>query len=261
MPPFTRTPTLPIAAAEPPGVSLAIGAELRAGRTIVEVLAGTEPWRPRILAPDRAIARVALVQSRASLLSGDDVRVRIEVGPEAALELVELGATIANHVRGGAGALVDVRVFLAAGARLVWLAEPLIASAGCALEQTTSIALETGARALVGEAVVLGRHGEQPGGVRSRTRITLEGRPVVDETFATDPAWLLRSTVVAGESRMIEALTLAGMRDGDPSTGAYQAHEPATLWRSLGPAHAGAPGASELAERWRALALYSSDGC
>jgi len=65
----------------------------------------------------------------------------------------------------------------------------------------------------------------------------------------------LQSTVVAGESRMIEALTLAGVRDADPPTGAFQAHEPATLWRSPGPAHAGAPGASELAVRWRALVL------
>ena len=255
MPTLTPRPGLLIPAAEPSGVSLAIAVELRDGRPVVDVLAGTEPWRPRILAPDGPLARVALVQSRASLLSGDVVAVRIELGRQAALELVELGATVANHVRGGAGAIVDIRVSVAAGARLVWLAQPLIVSAGCDVERTTSIDLGTGARALVGEAIVLGRHGEQPGGARSRTRITLEGRPVLDETFSTEPAWLLRSTVVAGESRMIEALTLAGVRDGDPPTGTFQAHEPATLWRSLGPAHAGPPGASELAERWRALAV------
>ncbi len=63
-----------------------------------------------------------------------------------------------------------------------------------------SVALETGARALIGESVVLGRHGETPGRVCSRTRITIDGRPLLDETVATEPAWLLRSAVVAGET-------------------------------------------------------------
>ena len=196
-----------------------------------------------------------LVQSRASLLTGDRVEMRIELGPGAGLEIVELGATIANDVRGGERACVAVSVSLGRGASLVWLAQPLIASAGCDLDRRVDVALAPHARALVGESIVLGRHGEEPGRVRSRTRITLGGGPLLDETFETQPAWLLRSAVVAGDSRMIEAVTLAGVRDPDPPSGAFQAHEPATLWRSLGPAHVGNPGATELARRWRALVL------
>jgi urease accessory protein len=234
-------------------------AELRGGRTVLAELAGTEPWRPRILASEGRLARVALVQSRASLLAGDCVAVRIELGRGARLEVVELGATIANHVRGGPGAELDVAIGLAAGARLVWLAEPVIASAGCGLERRTLVALETGARALLGESIVLGRHGQDPGFVRSRTRITLDGRPLLDETFATQPAWLLRSAVVAGDGRMLRALTLAGIRDPE-APGAFQAHEPATLWRDLGPADAGLPGPGELAGGWRRLVLDGPDG-
>ncbi len=63
---------------------------------------------------------------------------------------------------------------------------------------------------LIGEALVLGRAGEEPGRARVHTRIELDGRPVVDETLETEPAWRLRSEVVAGAGRMIAGLTLAG---------------------------------------------------
>jgi urease accessory protein len=236
-------------------VGLVIRAELRGERTVVAGLAGTEPWHPRILVSDGPLARVVLVQSRASLLCGDDVGLRIDLGPGAALEIVELGATIANNVRGGSPARLEVVVDVAQRARLVWLARPVIASAGCWLQRSTRVAVAGDGRALLGESIVLGRHGEQPGRVDSHTRITLDGRPVVDETFTTAPAWLLHSSVVAGDAAMVEGLTLVGLRDQDPESGAFQAHEEATLWRSLGRARAELHGAGTLAARWRALAL------
>jgi urease accessory protein len=237
------------------GGGLTIRAELRDGGTMIAGLTGTEPWQPRILASEGRVARVVLVQSRASLLTGDDVRVRIDLGPGAGLEIVELGATIANNVRGGPPASLDVGVSLADGACLVWLAAPLIASAGCALDKGVRLELAGSARALTGEAIVLGRHGEEPGRLCSRTRITLDARALVDETLATEPAWLLRSEVVAGEARLIEAVTLSGIRDDDPPAGAFQAHGPATLWRGLGPAGADHRNAGVVSARWRARAV------
>jgi hypothetical protein len=66
----------------------------------------------------------------------------------------------------------------------------------------------------------------------------------------------LRSDVVAGGGRLIAALTLAGLRDDDPPVGVFQAHEPATLWRSVGPAHAHPDGeALALERRWRRVLL------
>jgi urease accessory protein len=221
---------------------------------VIGELAGTEPWLPRILAPDGCLARVVLVGSRASLLCGDDVGVRIDVGPGAGLEIVELGASVANHVRGGRPASLEVSVSLAGGARLVWLAQPLIASAGCALERRMLVELAAGARALIGESILLGRHAQEPGRVRSRTRITLEGRALVDETLETEPAWLLRSPVVAGSANLIEAVTLAGIHDDDAPAGAFQADGPATLWRGLGQGRGGElVGRAALTSRWRAL--------
>ncbi|HEU0315868.1 MAG TPA: hypothetical protein VFR49_00985, partial [Solirubrobacteraceae bacterium] len=94
--------------------STATDAAIHAGRggggTVIAAVAGTEPWRPRILGAVGGMARVALVQSRASLLAGDRVALTVEVEPGCALELLELGATVAHHARGGAGAGVDVLV-------------------------------------------------------------------------------------------------------------------------------------------------------
>ncbi len=233
---------------------------IRAGRggagTAIADLAGTEPWRPRILGAVGGLARVALVQSRASLLAGDRVGVAVDVEAGCALEIVELGATVAHHARGGAGARIDVLVRLGRDARLVWLGEPLIAAGGCDVRCSTRVELAAGAAALLGEALVLGRAGEEPGRARVHSRIELEGRPVLDETLDTDPAWRWRSDVVAGRGRLIAALTLAGLRDGDPPAGVFQAHEPATMWRSVGPAHAGRGGeAAALDRRWRRILL------
>ena len=223
---------------------------------MVTELAGTEPWRPRVLRAAGPLARVALVQSRASLLGGDDVSLAIDLDAGCALEILELGATVGHHARGGPPARLSSRVRLGPDARLVWLGEPLIAAAGCNVLRSTRIELGAGACVLLGEALVLGRVGEEPGRARALTQITFDGRPAVEETLDTDPAWLLRSSVVAGGASMISALTLVGRRDPDPPPGALQAHEPATLWRSVEPARTG-PGdaGAGLAQRWRDLVL------
>lgn len=232
---------------------IAVRAVRRGDRTVVTELAGTEPWRPRLLADGGCLARVALVQSRALLLSGDDVELELELGDGCALELVELGATIAHHVRGGPPARLHVLARLGLGARLVWLGAPLIAAAGCHVLRSTRIELAADAAVLFGEALVLGRSGEVPGRARTHTRVTIEGRPVLEETLDTSPAWLAGSPVVLGSADMCESLTLAGVRDDDAPPGSLQAHAPATLWRRLGPARA--PCDARPAGRWLALLL------
>jgi urease accessory protein len=231
-----------------------IRAGLSSSRSVIEDVWGTEPWRARILATG-AVARVALVQTRASLLGGDDVELSIAVGDGAALEIVELGATLAHDVRGGPGTRIRVEIQVGAGARFVWTGEPLIVAAGASVQRSTTVELGGSARALLGEAIVFGRSGEHPGALVARTRIACEHRATIDETLDTRDLATLRSAVVAGDARMISSLTLAGMRDQSPPAGSMQAHGPATLWRSVGRAVAGAQAATGLSARWRALVL------
>jgi urease accessory protein len=226
-----------------------IAAAAAGSGTVLEELAGTEPWRPRILGD----GRVALVQSRASIVRGDAVDLCVHVGEGATLELVELGATLTHDARGGAAAAISVEVVVGDGASLTWLAAPVVVARGAAVERTARIELTGSARVLLGESVVLGRAREPCGALTTRTRILRDGRPVLDETLDTGDAGSLRSAVVAGAAGVIAGLTLAGVRDADPPPGAMQAHGEATLWRAAGGAVEVARSAGVVAERWRGV--------
>jgi urease accessory protein len=225
---------------------------------VIEELSGTEPWQPRILSSTGATARVALVQSRASLIAGDDVALSIRVGAGAALELIELGATLAHSARGGPPALLTTEIFVQTAGRLAWLGQPLIIADGAFVRRTTTVELERSAHALIGESIVLGRAHERPGALVARIRISHDGQPMVDETLDTRDSSTLQSLIVMGDARMISSLTIAGVRDNSPPAGALQAHGPATLWRSIGPAVGADNDATRLAERWRGQALSAS---
>jgi urease accessory protein len=240
--------------------AVSIRAELGGHGTVITELSGTEPWRPCILPRAVGAARVALVQTSATVLAGDDLELSVGVGEGAALELVELAATLAHDVRGGSAAVVRVGVEVAAGGSLVWLGEPLIVAAGARVRRTASLEIDLGGRALLGERVVLGRAREHPGALVTRTRITCDGLPLLDETLDTRNREILTSAVVAGGARMVAGLTLAGVRDPEPPAGAMHAHGPATLWRSVGDAQAGGGWPALLAARWRQLVMEASPG-
>jgi urease accessory protein len=234
-----------------------IAAAARGSITVLEELSGTEPWHPRILGVPGGrsghAARVALVQSRASIVRGDDVRLSISVGEGAALELVEIGATLTHDARGGAPARICVQVSVGDGGSLTWLGAPLIVARGADVRRLLHVELAGRGRVLLGETVVLGRARERCGALSARTRIVCEGRPAVDETLQTGDSETLRSPVVAGWARAIGSLTLAGVRDDDPPPEAMQAHGVATLWRATGGAAETARRAAPVAERWRGV--------
>jgi urease accessory protein len=226
-----------------------IAAAAAGSETVLDELSGTEPWRPRNLGG----GRVALVQSRASIVRGDAVELYVYVGEGATLELVELGATLTHDARGGAPAVISVHVVVGHGGSLTWLGAPVVVARGAVVVRTTRIELAGSARLLLGESVVLGRAREPCGALTARTRIVCDGRPVLDETLQTGDAETLRSPVVAGRASVIGALTLAGVRDDDPPPGAMQAHGTATLWRATGSAPDVARSAAPVADRWRGV--------
>lgn len=227
--PVTRTRT----EARAPQAARIVAAAGPGGATVLAELRPAAPWAPRPLPPAGGAARVALVQTTATLCAGDDVTLEVTVGPGAALELIETGATIAHDARGGPAARVRVHVALAAGAQLTWLAQPLVLAAGCAVERTTELALAAAARALLRETIVLGRSGEQPGALRATTRATVAGHPLLHEQLDTDDR-TLRSPLVAGDATAIDTLALLGVR-GPDLPGASQLHGPGTVWRRLSP--------------------------
>jgi urease accessory protein len=163
------------------------------------------------------VARVALVQTAASLLRGDRVAIDVHCGPWSRLDLIEVAGTVAHDVRGGAAASLRVSITLERGARMQWAGQPLVLAAGCDLARLTDVELEEGAALLQRDTVVLGRTGESAGALLAQLDVRHGGRELHVEALDTRDAGLLRSPVVLGDARVLDTVALYGARAPDDS--------------------------------------------
>jgi urease accessory protein len=177
--------------------------------------------------------RVALVAGQALLLDGDHVEVEVVVTGLARLRVVEPAGTVAYDMRGGS-ARWDVAVTLRDGAHLVWDAEPFVVARGASVRRTTVLDVGAGCTAQLRETLVLGRHGEPGGALRTTTRAALAGRPALAEDLSLTPedrtGW-----AVLGEHRVLDSLTTLGTRlPEDPLT--LQLDTEGSVYRWIGSA-------------------------
>jgi urease accessory protein len=189
--------------------------------------------RPMLLSSTTTTARVCLVPEGALLLAGDEIEIRVDVGAGAALELVEPGGTVAYDMR-GSSARWDVDVRVGAGASLVWGGEPFVVASGADVLRTTGLSLGAGARVVLRDTLVLGRHGESPGRLTQRLDVTDAARsPVLVEelTLAGGSA-----PGILGGHRVISSVLALGMDvPGDAMrAGRYDLDSGGTWWRGLG---------------------------
>ncbi|WP_408907130.1 urease accessory protein UreD [Streptomyces cavernicola] len=181
--------------------------------------------RPLLPAPDRV--RIALVNTRAGLLAGDDLTLHISVGRGARLELVEPSGLVAYDHRGGRSRW-RARVDIAEGGELHWDARPFVVCDGARVTRSMDVRLAAGARMLWRDTLVLGRSGERGGTVRATTRATYDGHELlIEDLDLTDPD-LRELPGILGPHRVIGAVTALGFRPPGP-------HHP-SLMELAGPA-------------------------
>jgi urease accessory protein len=130
---------------------------------------------------------VSLAAGAAGPIGGDDLRLSIDVEPGAALVLRSVAAALVLPGPHGQPSRVEVTVRVAENGVFVWLPGQVIAAHGCHHQAVTHISLEPGARLLVREELVLGRHGEQPGAIRQRLRVRYDDRALYDQELAIGP--------------------------------------------------------------------------
>lgn len=146
----------------------------------MHVDAGAGLLVPRIVRCDGAGAHVVLVAAAALLLAGDDLRLVVEVGAGARLDLSDVAATVAYDGRGEQAAWrADLHV--APGGELTWHGEPFVVASGADVDRVLHADVAAGGRLRLRDTLVLGRHGETGGRVRARTRISYAGAPVLAE--------------------------------------------------------------------------------
>ncbi|WP_129658254.1 urease accessory protein UreD [Rothia halotolerans] len=214
----------------------------------------------RPLPPEGDLARVALIGRQMTLLSGDELRIRIRLRPGARLELVEPAALVA-YDSAGEPSRWECDVELAEGARLTWDGAPCIAARGSALTRCLRTELAEGARALISETLVLGRAGEEGSSLRSLVQVSLAGAPLLVEDLRTGGSLRRSPAVLAGHRVMASALAL-GYRPpavpGTPPAGSttLSLAAPGAVFRWLGGRHhEGRAALAEVLPAWRRAAL------
>jgi urease accessory protein len=143
------------------------------------------------------------VGTAAGPLPGDDLRLSLDIGPDARASLVSAGASIALGRSGsdpsgsdpdhGAEARrpaeLRTAVAVAGGGQLTAEPAPLVVARGADVEVGVRIALEPGASVQWRELIVLGRTGERAGRVRLHWDVTCDGLPLLRQTIdLADPA-------------------------------------------------------------------------
>jgi urease accessory protein len=217
------------------------GSDARHPRTRVTTLRSAPPLTLRLAAkaPEpwaaHAIdaARVCLTAGAAGPVGGDQLTLHVDVGRGSALVLSEVSPTLLLPGPHGEPSVLRVRIRVAADAKLVWLPEAVIASRGCDHLTDVRVDLEDGARLLMREEVLLGRHGEPGGRVCQRVAVRLAGRPLyrqdlligaadtrspavlghfraVGSTVVVDPRWVCEAPPVQRLSGAAALLPLAG---------------------------------------------------
>ena len=223
-----------------------ISVDVDAGRPRIR---WTHAW-PIVLRPT-GDARVHLVHGAGGPLGGDALRLEVQVGAAATLAVRSAGATIVQPGRSGQAARWDTGVVVGTGAALDWGPEPTVVTDGATFHTSLRVDLCVGARAVVREVVVLGRHGGVGGRYQGRLDVTVDGVPLLAHTTLLDgaDAALGGPGGIAG-ARAVGTLLLAG-RGCVPGTGVPTTGENPRVrwaWTELdGPGHmllaVGEPGA------------------
>lgn len=170
-------------------------------RTVLTELASEPPIALRETADG-----LMLVNSAGGPLRGDAVSLMVTVERGAALECGSIAATVAQDgPHRGSPSRFDVRAFVGPGASLTWRPQPTVLAAGSDHVMTFTAELDGDARLFATEVVVLGRHGEEPGRVRSRWDVRVDGVELLVQELdlgeGAPPGW--RGPAVTAGARVI----------------------------------------------------------
>jgi urease accessory protein len=157
-----------------------------AGVTRLPVLSSQVPLVLR-----RTPEAVYVVGGAAGPIGGDELALGISVGAGAFLRVRTAAASIALPGPDGLESALRVSVDVAAGARLEYLPEPVVVSAGARHATIIRVTLAEGASLLLRDELLLGRHGETGGASRTELRVSYAGRPLLRQSLevsGADPA-------------------------------------------------------------------------
>ncbi len=158
---------------------------------------------------------VYLVGGAAGPIGGDTLDLRIDVRDGAALRVRTAAAAVALPGPDGLESVLTVTATVGSGARLEYLPEPVVATAGARHATIIKVTMADGASLLLRDELILGRHGEPGGESRSRLSVEYAGRPLLRQSLevsGTDPA--SQGPAVLAGHRAVGTLLSAGPAPG-----------------------------------------------
>lgn len=154
-----------------------------------------------------------LVGGAAGPIGGDQLRLRIDIGPGANLTIRTATASVALPGRSGRSSDLEVHATVAAGGSLRWLPEPAVAAGRCHHRLRSRISVGADASLVWRDELVLGRHGEDPGDYMSRISVDVESRVVLRQELAVGgahPGW--QGPAITGGYRAVGSVVLVDPR-------------------------------------------------
>lgn len=127
-------------------------------------------------------------------MGGDQVEVRLLVGPGAHLDVQGVAASVVLPSRDAARSHLLLDVEVGTGGLLTCTLPPVVVTGAAEHEATTRVRLAGDGQLRLAEHVRLGRHGETGGWWRGRVDATRDGTPVLRQTttLGEDPGDGLR---------------------------------------------------------------------
>ncbi|GAA1895469.1 urease accessory protein UreD [Asanoa iriomotensis] len=203
------------------------------GGTRLSTVYGEPPLLPRRTGHRHAgHAEVHLVGGAAGPLGGDELRIHVEVGPDAHLVVRTVAASLAQPSHPPRHSTLTITATV--HGTLAWLPEPTVAVTGCDHTTRSIVDLCDGAELLWREELIAGRHDEPSGDLRAATTVRCGGRTILRHDLAIGPSADAGPATVGG-ARAVGTLLVVGphapTRPTATSTGATMplANAPAAL--------------------------------
>ncbi|MFM2071841.1 MAG: hypothetical protein RLZZ623_2104 [Actinomycetota bacterium] len=159
------------------------------GNTVARRLHCEVPLLVRVAdTPGRDLS-LLLVNGAAGPLGGDQLRFRLEVGPDAHVMVRSVAATMAQPGPTGEPSLLEIELVVHERATLDWAPEPMVSVSRSQHRTAMHLRAASSATVSVREGISLGRHGETSGHLHLQQRVTIDGVDVLrhDTEFDTGP--------------------------------------------------------------------------
>lgn len=180
------------------------------GASVVRVLRCEAPLLVRQDTGDGALT-LWLVGGAAGPLGGDDLSMRLVVGPGSSVRVRSVAAMLAQPGVSGGSSELRTEVEVGEDATLDWDPEPIISVRGSDHRSTTSLIATPTSTVRFADAASLGRHDEASGRLSLRQRVEVGGRPVLDHEVVLGEPGPLHGPGAHGPLRLVRSVVTLGL--------------------------------------------------